>query len=156
VRRRDFVKWGGAAAIAAGAGKLLSAQMQSGMQMHGNSVTPKTTKADFTLQIAPVALELAPNRIISTIGYNGTCPGPLLRMKEGVPVTVDVINDTDTPEFVHWHGLFVPSEVDGAEEEGTPPVPPIGGLRARGGITPTQWPAPIFTRERTRDNSDFL
>jgi FtsP/CotA-like multicopper oxidase with cupredoxin domain len=129
VRRRDFVKWGGAAAIAAGAGKLLSAQMQSGMQMHGNSVTPKTTKADFTLQIAPVALELAPNRIISTIGYNGTCPGPLLRMKEGVPVTVDVINDTDTPEFVHWHGLFVPSEVDGAEEEGTPPVPPIGRRR---------------------------
>jgi FtsP/CotA-like multicopper oxidase with cupredoxin domain len=97
--------------------------------MQGGTAPAETTKADFTLQIAPVALELAPNRIISTIGYNGTCPGPLLRMKEGVPVTVDVINQTETPEFVHWHGLFVPAEVDGAEEEGTPPVPPNGRRR---------------------------
>jgi FtsP/CotA-like multicopper oxidase with cupredoxin domain len=138
VKRRDFIKLGAAAAVEAGAAKLLPAQMQSGMPMQGNAAP---AKADFTLQIAPVALELAPNRIISTIGYNGTCPGPLLRMKEGVPVTVDVINDTDTPEFVHWHGLFVPSEVDGAEEEGTPPVPPNG--RRRYQFTPkpagTRW-----------------
>jgi FtsP/CotA-like multicopper oxidase with cupredoxin domain len=129
VKRRDFIKLGSAAAVGAGAAKLLSAQMQSGMPMQASSAPVETTKADFTLQIAPVALELAPNRIISTIGYNGSCPGPLLRVKEGVSVTVDVINETDTPEFVHWHGLFVPSEVDGAEEEGTPPVPPNGRRR---------------------------
>ena len=109
--------------------------------MQGNAAPTPEGKADITLQIAPVALELAPNRIISTIGYNGTCPGPILRMKEGVPVTVDVINETDTPEFVHWHGLFVPAEVDGAEEEGTPPVPPNG--RRRYQFTPkppgTRW-----------------
>ena len=106
--------------IGAGAAKFLPAQTQSGMPMppsQGNSApSPDAGKADFTLHIAPVALELAPNRIISTIGYNGGCPGPILRMKEGVPVTVDVINETDTPEFVHWHGLFVPAEIDGAEE----------------------------------------
>ena len=50
-------------------------------------------------------------------------------MREGQRVTVDVVNDTDVPEYVHWHGLFVPSEVDGAEEEGTPPVPPHGRRR---------------------------
>ncbi len=142
MKRRDCIKLGGAAAIGAGAAKLLPAQRQSGMPMQGTSAAPpEGSKADFTLQIAPVALELAPNRIISTIGYNGTCPGPLLRMKEGVPVTVDVINETDTPEFVHWHGLFVPAEVDGAEEEGTPPVPPNG--RRRYQFTPkpagTRW-----------------
>jgi FtsP/CotA-like multicopper oxidase with cupredoxin domain len=92
---------------------------------------PKATgrAADFTLQIAPTMVELAPKVVISTIGYNNKVPGPLMRMREGQPVTVDVVNDTDVPEYVHWHGLFVPSEVDGAEEEGTPPVPPHGRRR---------------------------
>ena len=40
-----------------------------------------------------------------------------------------MINDTDTPELVHWHGLLIPSEVDGSEEEGTPMVPPHGRYR---------------------------
>jgi FtsP/CotA-like multicopper oxidase with cupredoxin domain len=143
VKRRDFIKLGGAAAAGAGASKFLPAQMRSGVPMQGGPApaATETGKADFTLQIAPVALELAPNRIISTIGYNGNCPGPLLRMKEGTPVTIDVINDTETPEFVHWHGLFVPAEVDGAEEEGTPAVPPNG--RRRYQFTPrpagTRW-----------------
>ncbi|WP_158789956.1 multicopper oxidase domain-containing protein [Granulicella sp. L46] len=85
--------------------------------------------ADFTLQIAPMMVELAPQVVISTIGYNNKVPGPLLRTREGRSVTVDVVNDTDVPEYVHWHGLFVPSEVDGVEEEGTPPVPPHGRRR---------------------------
>ena len=85
--------------------------------------------ADFTLQIAPMLVELAPQVVISTIGYSNKVPGPLLRVREGQRVTVDVVNDTDVPEYVHWHGLFVPSEVDGAEEEGTPPVPPHGRRR---------------------------
>jgi FtsP/CotA-like multicopper oxidase with cupredoxin domain len=91
----------------------------------------KTTgpAADFTLQIAPTLVELAPQVVISTIGYNNKVPGPLLRVREGQLVTIDVLNDTDVPEYVHWHGLFVPSEVDGAEEEGTPPVPPHGTQR---------------------------
>ena len=94
------------------------------------SATPEdTTPADFTIRITPIALEIAPSRFISTIGYNGTSPGPLLRMREGKPVTVDVINGTDAAELVHWHGLFVPSEVDGADEEGTPMVPPGGHRR---------------------------
>jgi FtsP/CotA-like multicopper oxidase with cupredoxin domain len=85
--------------------------------------------ADFSLRIAPMMVELAPKVVLSTIGYSNKVPGPLLRMREGQHVTVDVVNDTDVPEYVHWHGLFVPSDVDGAEEEGTPPVPPHGRRR---------------------------
>jgi FtsP/CotA-like multicopper oxidase with cupredoxin domain len=85
--------------------------------------------ADFTFQIAPMTVELAPQVVISTIGYGNKVPGPLLRMREGQRVTIDVVNDTDVPEYVHWHGLFVPSDVDGVEEEGTPPVPPHGARR---------------------------
>ena len=125
--RRDFIRFGGVAAIEVGAAKLLGAQTHP--ELKANAAAPDTTKADFTLRIGPVIVELAPNRTISTIGYNGTAPGPLLRMREGIPVTVDVINQTNVPELVHWHGQFIPSEVDGSEEEGTPMVPPHGRRR---------------------------
>ncbi len=128
--RRNFIKIGGAFAGGLGVGNLLHAQQMPPMQQGQaqNSGAP-STPADFTVKIGTVLVELAPYRSLSTIGYNGTSPGPLIRLREGKPVTIDVINDTDTPELVHWHGLLIPSEVDGAEEEGTPMVPPHGRYR---------------------------
>jgi FtsP/CotA-like multicopper oxidase with cupredoxin domain len=81
-------------------------------------------KPDYTLRIAPVSVEIAPGKIIQTMGYNGTVPGPLIRLREGKRVTIKVINDSDVPDLVHWHGLKIPSFVDGAMEEGTPMVMP--------------------------------
>ena len=115
MQRREFVRLGGVGALgalgAAAGGR--TAQLLTGAA---------AAKPDITLRIAPVIVELAPTRVVSTIGYNGTSPGPILRMREGQPVTVEVINDTDVPELVHWHGLLIPSEVDGSEEECTPAV----------------------------------
>jgi FtsP/CotA-like multicopper oxidase with cupredoxin domain len=135
MRRRDFLKIGG---LAAASGSLMGQQPHSFMMPMSS---PDVAKSDFTLRIAPVTVELAPNRIISTVGYNGTSPGPLLRMNEGKPVKVNVINDTDVPEFVHFHGMFLPPDVDGAEEEGSPPVPPHGSLLYQFTPTPagTRW-----------------
>jgi FtsP/CotA-like multicopper oxidase with cupredoxin domain len=79
--------------------------------------------ADYTLKIATSNIEIAPKRIISAITYNGQFPGPLLRFKEGEQVVVEVQNDTDTPEQLHWHGQMVPVDVDGSAEEGTPFIP---------------------------------
>jgi FtsP/CotA-like multicopper oxidase with cupredoxin domain len=90
--------------------------------------------ADYTVEIAPYSLEVSPRRFFKTIAYNQQVPGPLLRLKEGVPVTIDVVNHSGNDEVVHWHGLFLPSEVDGAMEEGTPSVMPGG--RARYTFTP--------------------
>jgi FtsP/CotA-like multicopper oxidase with cupredoxin domain len=59
---------------------------------------PQTAPADYTLHIKASSVEIAPKRIFSTVTYNGQFPGPLLRFKEGSPTTVDVFNDTDTPE----------------------------------------------------------
>jgi FtsP/CotA-like multicopper oxidase with cupredoxin domain len=81
-------------------------------------------KADHRLVIAPVSLEIAPGHVIRTIGYNGTVPGPLLRMRERSAVTIAVTNNSDADDIVHWHGLHIPSNVDGAMEEGTPMVMP--------------------------------
>jgi FtsP/CotA-like multicopper oxidase with cupredoxin domain len=61
------------------------------------------TKPDFTLHIGPASAEIAKGEVIRTTGYNGSIPGPLLRMKEGESVSVDIFDDTDTPELVHWH-----------------------------------------------------
>jgi len=80
--------------------------------------------ADYTLRIANGLAELAPDHIVSTTLYNGQFPGPLLRFKEGQRVVVDIHNDTDTPELVHWHGQMIPSDIDGAAEEGSPYISP--------------------------------
>jgi FtsP/CotA-like multicopper oxidase with cupredoxin domain len=125
VNRRDLLKLG-PLALASAAARSSPAQMVMLPGPNTPTAPPTPGASDIHLRIAPVTVELAPDRILSTIGYNGTSPGPILRMKEGKPVTVHVTNDTDTPEFVHWHGFFIPSEVDGSEEEGTPPVPPHG------------------------------
>jgi FtsP/CotA-like multicopper oxidase with cupredoxin domain len=127
VKRRDFMKFGAAAMAQAGTARLLPAQMPP-VPMNAGSA------ADYTLRIAPVTVELAPDHILSTIGYNDTSPGPVLRMREGKSVSVDVINDTDVPELVHWHGMLIPSDVDGVEEQGTPLVPARG--RRRYQLTP--------------------
>ncbi len=87
------------------------------------------TPADVRLEIAPLELEIAPKKLIHTIAYNGAVPGPLIRWPEGKPITIDVVNHTDLPEIVHWHGLWIPSEEDGAAEEGSPMIPPGGQRR---------------------------
>ena len=84
---------------------------------------------DYTLRIKAAPIEIAPNRILSTITYNDQFPGPLLRFKEGHQVTIDIFNDTDTPEQLHWHGQKISTEVDGAAEEGTPYIPSHGKRR---------------------------
>src|SRR5579862_5619032 len=118
MERRQFLRIAGAAGLGAYASPLDLTQAPS----------PQARPAapDITLRIAPVLVELAPNQVISTIGYNGTAPGPILRMTEGKRTTVEVINDTDVPELVHWHGQMIPPDVDGSMEEGTPMVPAHG------------------------------
>ncbi len=84
---------------------------------------------DYTLRIAPISLEIAPNINIRTTAYNGQVPGPLLRLKENTPVTIDVANATSVSDIVHWHGLAIGPDADGAAEEGSPMIPAGGTLR---------------------------
>jgi FtsP/CotA-like multicopper oxidase with cupredoxin domain len=86
-------------------------------------------KADYTIRIATGLVELSSESIVSTTLYNGQFPGPLVRLTEGKQVVVDIHNDTDTPEQLHWHGQFVPVDVDGAAEEGTPYIAAHGMRR---------------------------
>src|SRR5579864_3486427 len=124
--RRNFLKTIGAASTA-----LLSrtALLGGPITSKGRTALQNDGPADYSLTIATTPIELAPNRIVSITTYNGQFPGPLLRLKEGERVTIDVRNDTDTPEQLHWHGQFVSTDVDGAAEEGTPFIPPHGSRK---------------------------
>jgi FtsP/CotA-like multicopper oxidase with cupredoxin domain len=77
---------------------------------------------DYKLAIAEIEWELAPKKKIRTAAYNGQIPGPLIRLTEGKPVTIDIVNRLDHPEIVHWHGQWIPSGVDGSMEEGSPMI----------------------------------
>jgi FtsP/CotA-like multicopper oxidase with cupredoxin domain len=98
-------------------------------QNQSTSPRAESTTADYTLHIKSSPIEIAPKRIISLTTYNGQFPGPLLRFHEGQQATIDIFNDTDTPEQLHWHGQKVSSDVDGAAEEGTPYIPAHGKRR---------------------------
>jgi FtsP/CotA-like multicopper oxidase with cupredoxin domain len=129
--RRRFLK---ATGLTAGA-LLLSSRngfARSGIQLLRSEPpvpSSESVSADYTLHIRTTPVEIAPKRIISATTYNGQFPGPLLRFKENQQVAVDVYNDTDTPEQLHWHGQKVPSDIDGAFEEGTPFIPAHGKRR---------------------------
>ncbi len=117
MNRRDFLgKAGGAA---------LGTSLASKAQLFAQS------PADVRLEIAPLKLEIAPGKIIHTVAYNGRVPGPLIRWPEGKPIAIDVVNRTDVPEVVHWHGQWIPPDQDGAMEEGSPMITSSDQLRYR-------------------------
>jgi FtsP/CotA-like multicopper oxidase with cupredoxin domain len=126
--RRKFLKFAGAATGAAflpGATRLGEIGFASG-SCGPSPLQSQSASADYTLRIAATPIEIAPKLIVSTMTYHGAFPGPLLRFKEGRPVTVEIHNDKDAPEQLHWHGQFVSTDVDGAAEEGTPFIPAHG------------------------------
>jgi FtsP/CotA-like multicopper oxidase with cupredoxin domain len=124
--RRTFLKLAGTVASTG----LLRPTIASALSRLPNTVpATRDLPPDYTLRIAAAPIEISPKHILSTTTYNGQFPGPLLRFKEGQQATVDVFNDTDTPEQLHWHGQFVSPDVDGAAEEGTPSVPAHGMRR---------------------------
>jgi FtsP/CotA-like multicopper oxidase with cupredoxin domain len=116
ISRRQFM---------AGAGLLAAVELGQ-TKCFGADLVPReggaaqSQAADYTLHIKAAPIEIATGRIVSALTYNGQFPGPLLRFKEGRQVTIDIYNDTDTPEQLHWHGQKVAVDVDGAAEEGTP------------------------------------
>ncbi len=146
--RRDFLKWGGLALTAASSGAGVGA-------IAGCSRTappsPPNGKADYTLRIGTGTVELAPDQVVSTTVYNGQFPGPLVRLTEGKRTWVDIYNDTDTPEQLHWHGQYLGTDVDGSAEEGTPYIPhtACGASRSCPARPDSASTTPTSLRERT-------
>jgi FtsP/CotA-like multicopper oxidase with cupredoxin domain len=79
----------------------------------------------YELRIAPVANQLDGNRV-RMLAYNGSIPGPTLRVAQGSQVAVRVRNDADHETTVHWHGLRLDNAYDGVPHETQDPIP-VGG-----------------------------
>src|SRR5438270_4648893 len=61
---------------------------------------PTAGKSDIALRIEPATLDIGPGVSIRTVASNGQVPGPTLRLKEGIPVAIDVTNATPNEEIV--------------------------------------------------------
>jgi FtsP/CotA-like multicopper oxidase with cupredoxin domain len=69
----------------------------------------------FELTIAPVAKRIG-DATVRMLAYNGSIPGPTLKVREGSGVIVDIENQGDTEATVHWHGLRLENRYDGTHE----------------------------------------
>jgi FtsP/CotA-like multicopper oxidase with cupredoxin domain len=73
----------------------------------------------FDLRIAPVAKRLG-DATVRMLAYNGSIPGPTLKVQEGSEVVVNVENQGDLEATVHWHGLRLENRYDGTHQTQQP------------------------------------
>jgi FtsP/CotA-like multicopper oxidase with cupredoxin domain len=77
------------------------------------------------LHIGPVAKRLG-EATVRMLGYNGSIPGPTLKVQQGSEIIVHVTNQGDLDTTVHWHGLRLENKYDGVPHETQAPIP-VGG-----------------------------
>ena len=88
-----------------------------------NATSPEVVEladgAEFDLRITPVAKRLG-DATVRMLGYNGSIPGPTLKVKEGSEIVVHAENQGDVEATVHWHGLRLENQYDGTHETQQP------------------------------------
>lgn len=70
---------------------------------------------DYTLTSTPLKFSPAPGVDFAGLAYNGTIPGPVLRIKHGQRLRAKFVNNSGEPATVHWHGMILPNKMDGVE-----------------------------------------
>lgn len=136
--RRRFLSMGGTLAV----GGLLPIKGLGSVATH----------ADVSLQITPARIEVASGHIIQTVTYNGSAPGPLIRVPEGRSVQVEIRNESSKEEYVHWHGFSLGAAQDGTEEENSLPVAPFSRLRY---LLPAQLPGSYYVHSHAMAHHDL-
>jgi len=66
----------------------------------------------FDLAYSPMKVNFTGKERFAT-AINGSVPAPVLRFKEGETVTLNVTNNMAVDTSIHWHGLILPSAMDG-------------------------------------------
>jgi FtsP/CotA-like multicopper oxidase with cupredoxin domain len=74
---------------------------------------------EFELRIAPVTKEIGGNGV-RMLAYNGSMPGPTLKVRQGSELLVHAVNEGDLEATVHWHGLRLENEYDGTHQTQKP------------------------------------
>ncbi len=129
--RREFLTYTGAGALAATVAPSAIAEsvatastgnLMSGNQLHVPVRTlngwtlpykMKNGVKEFHLVAEEIEHEFAPGSVAKCWGYNGTTPGPTLEAVEGDRIRILVTNRLKEHTTIHWHGLLLPSGMDG-------------------------------------------
>lgn len=82
--------------------------------------------ADYTLTAAPMKFAPAPGIAFDALAYNGSVPGPILRVANGQRLRAKYVNNSGVSTSVHWHGMILPNAMDGAAGITQPAVAPGG------------------------------
>jgi FtsP/CotA-like multicopper oxidase with cupredoxin domain len=77
------------------------------------------------LRVGPVGKRLG-DTTVRMLSYNGSIPGPTLKVQQGSEIVVNVTNEGDLETTVHWHGLRLENKYDGVPHATQAPIP-IGG-----------------------------
>ncbi|HEY5340454.1 MAG TPA: multicopper oxidase domain-containing protein, partial [Candidatus Aquilonibacter sp.] len=80
----------------------------------------------YRLTAAPLPYSPAPGLHVAGIAYNGSIPGPVLRVRYGQRVRIEYHNESAIETSVHWHGMVLPNAMDGVAGVTQPPVLPGG------------------------------
>jgi len=98
----------------------------SGLPGAGRSQLLELAPGDtLELRVGPVAKRLG-DTTVRMLGYNGSIPGPTLKVQQGSEIIVHVANEGDLDTTVHWHGLRLENKYDGVPHETQEPIP-VGG-----------------------------
>jgi FtsP/CotA-like multicopper oxidase with cupredoxin domain len=125
----------------------------SGLQVSGRTETLSLSHGDkLDLRIAAVAKRIG-DAVVRMLAYNGSIPGPTLRVKQGSEIVVNVTNDGDVDATVHWHGLRLENRYDGVPHDTQKPIP-VGGTftyRVRFPDEGLYWYHPHLREDYTQD-----
>jgi len=86
------------------------------------NLAPAGKVRNFELTAAPAESGVVPPYRTTVWAYNGTVPGPVLRIKLGETVKVKVTNKLTQSTTMHWHGIRVPNAMDGVPGVTQPPI----------------------------------
>jgi FtsP/CotA-like multicopper oxidase with cupredoxin domain len=81
--------------------------------------------ATFDLHVSNVSKRIG-EAVVPMLAYNGSIPGPTIRVRQGSEIFVNVINEIDMETTVHWHGLRLENRYDGVPHATQAPIPPGG------------------------------
>ena len=88
-------------------------------EAHAPQIVELSDGDELELQVAPVTKRLGA-ATVRMLAYNGSIPGPVLKVPEGAEVVVHVENQGDMDATVHWHGLRLENRYDGTHETQAP------------------------------------
>ena len=88
------------------------------------AVTSTGVTKRFDLTVSEADWELLPGVTTRAVTFNGTVPGPTIRVTEGDNVEIVVKNTLDESTSIHWHGLHVPNDQDGVAGVTQPAIEP--------------------------------